>query len=30
MRQPFLPIQPSPDAAAKERSASGVVSTQTR
>ena len=30
MRQPFLPIQPRPAAAAKERSAIGVESTQTR
>ena len=30
IRQPFLPIQPSPAAAAKERSAMGVESTQTR
>jgi hypothetical protein len=30
MRQPFLPIQPSPAAAANARSASGVESTQTR
>jgi hypothetical protein len=28
--QPFLPIQPSPAAAARERSGSGVESTQTR
>ncbi len=30
IRQPFLPIHPSPAAAANERSESGVESTQTR